>query len=116
MIHNFTHSFVGGCNYVDGAHVYEDLYSLAIKKNGEPLTIDWLTPNMSQLALLTPRIRKSVDYYLEWLPEHAEKSGVLLGRLIEFKTEIYINRSRQIRVKATAIDNNGKEHSCFVWA
>ncbi|MGR3073756.1 hypothetical protein ABMY53_22555, partial [Vibrio vulnificus] len=39
MNHNFTHSFVGGCNYVDDAFIFEDLYTLARLNKGKPVQI-----------------------------------------------------------------------------
>ncbi|WP_242518095.1 hypothetical protein [Vibrio vulnificus] len=81
MAHNFTHSFVGGCNYVDDAFIFEDLYTLARLNKGKPVQISWVPVRTEELFRLTPRIRKSIGYYREWLPKHAASHNVSLDRL-----------------------------------
>lgn len=115
MIHNFTHSFVGGCNYVDDAHVYEDLHQVARSHIGEKVIISWLPVKTDELFKLTPRIVKSIRYYRDWFPKHTASHKVDLDHLEEYRTEIYIAKNHRLYVKAVAVDDRGKEYSCFVW-
>ncbi len=90
MAHNFTHSFVGGCNYVDDAFVFEDLYTLARLNKGKPVQISWVPVRTEELFRLTPRVRKSIGYYREWLPKHAAGHNVSLDCLKEFYLQVYM--------------------------
>ncbi|NAX49390.1 hypothetical protein CAG70_20615 [Photobacterium halotolerans] len=114
MIHNFTHSFVGDCNYVDDAFVIEDLYKIARLKKGEVVIITWHPVKTEELFKLTPRVRKAIGYYRDWFPKHAENHRVPLEHLTEYRTEVFMANNHQLCVKAVAIDDRGKEYSCYV--
>ncbi|GLO63460.1 hypothetical protein MACH09_39680 [Vibrio sp. MACH09] len=116
MAHNFTHSFIGGCNYVDGAFVFEDLYTLARLQPEKKLRISWLPQRTEELFRLTPRVRKSLSYYRDWLPRHAASHNIELEHLVEFYTEVYMARNHQIYVKAITIDDRGKIIEQYVYA
>nr|WP_192928757.1 hypothetical protein [Photobacterium alginatilyticum] len=116
MIHNFTHSFVGGCNYVDDAFIFEDLFKLARLKKGEVVTVTWHPVKTEELFKLTPRVRKSIGYYRDWFPKHAASHGVSLEHLAEYRTEVFMAKNHQIYVRAVAVDDRGKEYSCYVWS
>ncbi len=116
MAHNFTHSFVGGCNYVDDAFIFEDLYTLARLNKGKPVLISWVPVRTEELFRLTPRIRKSIGYYREWLPKHAASHNVSLERLKEFYLQVYMAENHQVYVKAVTVDDRGKRVEQYVYA
>ncbi|MEF1279434.1 hypothetical protein QTO05_09800 [Vibrio fortis] len=91
MAHNFTHSFVGGCNYVDDAFIFEGLYTLARLNKGKPVQISWL-------------------------PKHAASHNVSLDRLKEFYLQVYMAKNRQVYVKAITVDDRGKRVEQYVYA
>ncbi|MFS1419339.1 hypothetical protein BCU26_003540 [Vibrio splendidus] len=116
MAHNFTHSFVGGCNYVDGAFIFEDLYTLARLNKGKPVQLSWVPVRTEEFFRLTPRIKKSIGYYREWLPKHAVSHNVSLDRLKEFYLQVYMAKNHQIYVKAITVDDRGKRVEQYVYA
>ncbi|HFQ5285849.1 TPA: hypothetical protein ACGUMG_004326 [Vibrio vulnificus] len=116
MAHNFTHSFVGGCNYVDDAFIFEDLYTLARLNKGTPVQISWVPVRTEELFRLTPRIRKSIGYYREWLPKHVASHNVSLECLKEFYLQVYMAENHQIYVKAVTVDDRGKRVEQNVYA
>ncbi|HCG6540169.1 TPA: hypothetical protein NJ353_002746 [Vibrio parahaemolyticus] len=116
MARNFTHSFVGGGNYVDDAFIFEDLYTLARLNKGKPVQISWVPARTEELFRLTPRIRKSIGYYREWLPKHSASHNVSLVRLKEFYLQVYIAKNHQVYVKAITVDERGKRVEQYVYA
>ncbi|QUJ70466.1 hypothetical protein KDD30_20450 (plasmid) [Photobacterium sp. GJ3] len=116
MAHNFTHSFVGGCNYVDGTFIIEDLYTLARLNRGKPVQISWIPVQTEELFRLTPRIRKSIGHYREWLPKHAASHNVTLECVKEFYLQVYMAKNHQVYVKAITVDDRGKRLEQYVYA
>lgn len=116
MAHNFAHSFVGGCNYVDDAFVFEDLYTLARLNKGKPVQISWVPVRTEELFRLTPRIRKSIGYYREWLPKHAARHNVSLDCLKEFYLQVYMAKNHQIYVEVVTVDDRDKRVEQHVYA
>ncbi|EOC1853728.1 hypothetical protein [Vibrio parahaemolyticus] len=116
MAHNFTRSFVGGCNYVDDAFVFEDLYTLAHLNKGKPVQISWVPVRTEELFRLTPRVRKSIGYYREWLPKHAAGHNVSLDCLKEFYLQVYMAKNHQIYVEVVTVDDRGKRVEQHVYA
>ncbi|MDF4588333.1 hypothetical protein P3544_23310 [Vibrio parahaemolyticus] len=116
MAHNFTHSFVGGCNYVDDAFIFEDLYTLAHLNKGKPVQISWVPVRTEELFRFTPRIRKSIGYYREWLPKHAVSHKVSLERLKEFYLQVYMAENHQVYVKVVTVDDRDKRVEQYVYA
>ncbi|GKW51353.1 hypothetical protein NCCP2140_04060 [Pseudoalteromonas sp. NCCP-2140] len=115
LIHNFTHSFVGGCNYVDGKFIYEDLFELAQQKSGEKVIIQWIPRIEASNPELTKRVKESISFYQQWLPKLANSLGVSLDHLVEYQTEIYLTKTRQINIRAFGQDDRGKKYEYFVW-
>jgi len=116
MAHNFTHSFVGGCNYVDDAFIFEDLYTIARLNKGKSVQISWVPVRTEELFRLTPRIIKSIGYYREWLSKHAARHNVSLERLKEFYLQVYMAENHQVYVKAVTVDDRGKRVEQYVYA
>ncbi|WP_017218711.1 hypothetical protein [Pseudoalteromonas sp. NJ631] len=114
LVHNFTHSFVGGCNYLDGKFIFEDLFELAKQRKGSKVVIQWLPFTKQQDPELSMRVRSSIGFYLDWLPKMASSLGVELEKLTDYRTEVYITLPRTICVKAIAHDDRGKEYSYIV--
>lgn len=111
--HNFSHSFVSYMNYVDDGHVVDDLRQLARQANGERISIHWI-PDSERQALLPERVLKSIASYKAWLPGLVSSSGASVEMIVEFRTDIFLKRSRQIAVEAYLLDDRGKEHVCNV--
>ena len=106
---------MSGMNYFDEDHVYNDLKKLARKNIGKKVVVNWLSNNAANNVEFTPRVRKSIRHYKQHLPKLAASHKIDLIHLREYRTEIYIAKNHRLYVKAIAIDDNGKEHSCFVW-
>ncbi|MCK8123904.1 MULTISPECIES: hypothetical protein [unclassified Pseudoalteromonas] len=115
LVHNFTHSFMGGCNYHDGRFIFEDVYDLAIKRSGQKVIIQWLPQTEHQDIELTKRVKESIGFYQQWLPKMAKGLGVSIDNLVEYQTEVYLTKTRQINVRAIALDDRGKSYEYFVW-
>lgn len=113
IAHNFSHSFVSYMNYVDDAHVIDDLRQLARQANGEWVCIHWIPDSMQQ-APLPQRVLKSIANYKAWLPSHIHNSGANIEAIREFRTDIFLKPNKQIAVEAHLIDDRGKEHVCSV--
>lgn len=113
VAHNFSHSFVSFMNYVDDAHVIDDLRQLARKAGGERISIHWL-PDQTPQAHLTPRVLKSIANYKARLPEHVRACGASIEAIREFRTDIYLKPGKQLAVEAYLLDDRGREHVCNV--
>lgn len=114
LIHNFTHSFVSDCNYVDGKFVHEDIFELAANRKGAKVIVTWLPKIPKQDPELTERVLKSIEYYIDWLPQMAASLNVDIDRLVDYRTEVYLTILRKISVKAIAHDDQGREYSYMV--
>ena len=82
--HNFTHSFVSYTNYVDGGFVIDDLHEVARSRYEGPLRIYWIPEHKSNVERLSDRVEKSIHYFRNWLPEHAENHDVDISSIQEF--------------------------------
>lgn len=114
LIHNFTHSFVGGCNYLDDRFIFEDLFDLAKAREGKKVIINWLPITDSHDPELSERVKASIDFYQQWLPKMAASLDVDIVHLLDYRTEVYLTKHRNINVKAIAHDDRGKEYEYFV--
>ncbi|WP_213605461.1 hypothetical protein [Pseudoxanthomonas japonensis] len=116
MAHNWSHSFMSGMNYVDGAFVFEDMYQLARDRKGQKVTVTWIPERPEELFALTPRVRESLKYYRKALPEHLARHQVELSAITEMRTEVYVAENHRMYVRSYVLDSRGKEHVQFVWA
>ena len=116
MAHNWTHSFMSGMNYVDGNFVFEDMYQLARDRRGQKVTVTWIPDRPEELFGLTPRVRESLKYYRNALPEHLGRHQIDPGAISEMRTEVYVAENHRMYVRSYVLDNRGKEHVQFVWA
>ena len=96
-------------NYVDGEFVFKELKGLAVKANGEKISIYWLYPEDKVVPLFSERISKSIEYYKEWLPRLLSQHELESSVIAELRTDIYISPNRQLEVQAYARDIDGKE-------
>lgn len=110
LSHNLSHSYVSFENYVDGEFVFKELRELAVKANGEKVSIYWLYPENKVVPLFNQRITKSIEYYREWLPKLLVQHELEASVIEELRTDIYLAANRQIEVQAYARDINGKEY------
>jgi len=111
LSHNLTHSYVSFENYVDGEFVFKDLKELALKANGEKISIYWVFPEGKVIPLFNDRINKSIEYYKKWLPKLLSQHELDLSVISELRTDIYIAFNKQLEVQAYARDINGKVYT-----
>ena len=97
-------------NYVDGGFVFKELKELAVKANGEKVSIFWLYPENKVIPLFSERVTKSIEYYKEWLPRLLTQHELDASVIAELRTDIYIAPNKQLEVQAYARDINGKEY------
>lgn len=110
LSHNLSHSYVSFENYVDGEFVFKELRELALKANGEKISIYWLYPKNKVVPLFSDRITKSIEYYKLWLPKLLAQHELEALVIAELRTDIYLAPNRQLEVQAFARDINGKEY------
>jgi len=110
LSHNLSHSYVSFENYVDGEFVFKELRELALKANGEKISIYWLYPENKVVPLFSDRITKSIEYYKLWLPKLLAQHELEALVIAELRTDIYLAPNRQLEVQAFARDINGKEY------
>ena len=110
LSHNLSHSYVSFENFVDGEFIFNELKELAVKANGERVSIYWLYPENRAIPLFSERVTKSIDYYKEWLPRLLAQHELDASVITELRTDIYIAPNKQIEVQSYARDINGKEY------
>lgn len=111
LVHNFSHSFMGGCNYVDDGFVFADLITLARSRRGAPVIIQWWPQTAEHDPELSDRVLKSIGYYQIWLPRLSASLGVSLTHLDNYRTELYLTINRTVIVKAIAQDDKGRVYN-----
>lgn len=110
LIHNFSHSFMGGCNYVDDGFIFEDLISLARSRRGAPVIIQWWPQTATHDPELSARTLKSIGYYQIWLHKLAQNLACSLPNLHDYRTEIFLTIRRSVAVRAIAHDDKGRAY------
>ena len=107
-IHNHGHSFLSSMNYVDGAHVVDEIYR--IRSLGYDIEIDWISGRWICDKAPTERIQKSISYWKAHLTKHLQSQNVeydKLSRLI-----LVIPASGRKYMAAT--DDRGRGHKIYV--
>ena len=113
-LHNFGHSFISLMNYVDDEYVGDLLLQLAKADPSNSVTI-----NFSSGAVLPPtasahsRLRKSIEYWGDWLPKHLESQNVRFDSLSEI-TLVFRLTNKGTVVSVDALDDRGVHHSVSV--
>jgi hypothetical protein len=103
-IHNFGHSFASYENYIDSDFV---LYELnAIHRKGHEIRIDWKTGDFQPYQFLSPRIRKSVSFWMVSLEEHFQRQNVDPNLLQTFEFVWPVKQGHYV----VALDDRGVEH------
>ena len=113
--HNWTHSFMSDMNYVDGAFVCEDVKELARQRRPEKVIISWIPTRDHELEALSPRARRCVLAYREGLDSFFLRNDVDKSAVEEMRTEVYVEDTFRMFVRAYARDNRGKQYTAFVW-
>jgi len=116
MVHNWSHSFMSGMNYVDGRFVFEDVYDLARERRGEKVTISWIPIRTEELFGHTPRVLECIRAYRRDLEKHLLRHQVDARARTDLRTEVWMAENFRMYVRAYALDDRGKEHTAFVWA
>lgn len=112
--HNHVHSFVSYTNYFDSGYVIDDVLAEARFPNEGPVLIHWVPELASNVKFQAQRVYKSIEHYRSTLPAHAARHNVDLGKIKEFRIEVYRMPSHQIRVDSLLIDDRGKEYRQIV--
>ena len=107
-IHNFGHSFLSLMNYVEGGYVIDDLMDIVSK--GCDIEIDWLARTFTPQEEVTPRIKKSMDYYVADLKRHMQSQDVDVDRILALK----LHWPAQGRKYMWARDDRGKTYKIYV--
>jgi hypothetical protein len=107
IAHNFSHSFLSWGSAV------EPLLKLARDANGERVSIQWI-PEAPNERRWPPRTTECIAIFRKWLPKHIAASGGEVERIREFRTDIFLNRKKQMAAEAYILDDRGKEHVCNV--
>jgi hypothetical protein len=115
MAHNWSHSFMSYMNYVDEAVVCEELYALARQRRGERIVVSWVPQDPAAEATLPARTQKSLGFYRGGLEKHMLSHNVDPSAVRQFRTEIWVDSSHRMNVRAVAIDDRGKGHEAYVW-
>ena len=101
-------------NYVDGGFVYEDIKALARRRRPEKIVISWIPIRDDELEALSPRAKTCVLAYRAALDGFLGRNGVDKSTVEELRTEVYVEDTFRMYVRAYARDNRGKQYTAFV--
>jgi hypothetical protein len=107
-IHNLGHSFTSLMNYVDDGYVIDELSDIHDK--GQDIEVNWLTGSFKPEAFVSRRIRKSIGYWKDNLPNHLRRHEVVPAALTQL---LFYWRARE-RKQMLAIDDRGKSYRVYV--
>ena len=107
-IHNFGHSFTSHMNFVDDDYVIDELSN--IHRKGFDIEVDWLSRKVSPDQMVSPRLRKSIDYWGDSLKKHLSSHNVELERLDSLMF-VWPSGERKFML---ARDDRGKEYKMYV--
>lgn len=86
-----------------------DLREVGRKEYEGPLRIYWIPEKPPNVDELPHRVNRSISYFREWLPRHADHHHVDVAAIQEFYLEMYRLPSHQLRVDSVLVDDRGKE-------
>lgn len=109
MLHNFGHSFCSLMNYVDGEYVIDILPDVIRKADGHEIHIRFPSGDIVPGVRCPEKLRKSIDYYVEWLPKHAASHGVALVRISDIQLTV-TGTHAGIRYSVQAKDDRGVKY------
>lgn len=107
-IHNFGHSFLSLMNFVDDGYVIDELFNIVSK--GYDIEINWLNNSFKPEKEITPRIKKSMDYYFANIKEHLQSQQVDVNHIKVMKLHYPANGRKYMWAK----DDRGKEYKIYV--
>jgi len=115
MAHNFVHSFFSVTNYVDDGFVKDDLFEYAqnLPKGGKFL-IQFFPTEEKIHDCFNDRIKKSIGYYQEDLPNHCSKHSIDLNCIKLFQATLAKTPTHKLVAIANVIDDRGKQHKEIV--
>lgn len=113
IAHNFTHSFVSDMNVDDEGLLRPELWQLARKARSKRISIHWLPASRQQMRL-PARVLGSIARYKARLPQHCHDAGASIESILEFRTDIFLQKNGQIAIEAHLLDDRGVEHACSV--
>jgi hypothetical protein len=116
MLHNFAHSFVSLMNYYDDTYIIDILPKIIKKSENKEVKIYFPSGKIDP-PLHTHKkkriIEKSIAYYKDWLPKHAQSHNVELERL----SDIHITGKktfRGVKYRIKARDDRGVEYDIHI--
>lgn len=111
-IHNLGHSFMSGMNWVDGAHIKDDINELA-RKEPDGVWINFSTGVIKPAAANTRRIKMSVAGYRASLSDFLIRHNVDPAALSD--VTLHYQRTKQGgQLVMLAVDDRGVEHKVLV--
>jgi hypothetical protein len=111
-IHNLGHSFMSGINWVDGAHIKDDINELA-RKESDGVWINFSTGEIKPAAANTRRIKLSVAGYQASLGDFLLRHNVNPAALSDV-TLHYRRTTQGGQLVMLAVDDRGVEHKMLV--
>jgi hypothetical protein len=112
MLHNFAHSFVSLMNYVDNKYIIDILSEIMKKAENKEVKIYFPSgkieppPNDHNKKRT---IDKSIGYYNDWLPKHAQSHNVELEKLSNIHL-VGKSTFRGVKYRIKARDDRGIEY------
>lgn len=105
---------MSGMNYFDHDHVMYEVQRIAINHPGHEVRINFVTGTVEPEGIpVRPRLRKSIDHYMERLPEHLSSHNVD-GACLEDVVLHHVATNRGHQTYMNARDDRGVEHVVFV--
>ena len=107
-IHNFGHSFTSLMNYVDGGYVIDELADMHAQ--GLDIEVDWLSGSFKPAAFVSGRIRSSIGYWKDRLPNHLRRHEIEPAALTQL---LFVWPAREGK-QMLAVDDRGKSYRVYV--
>lgn len=95
--------------------VNEDMKELARQRWPERVIVSWIPNRDHELEALSTRAKACVLAYRERLNGFLVRNGVDKSAIAEMRTEVYVEGTFRLYVRAFALDNRGKQYAAFLW-
>ena len=113
MLHNFGHSFCSLMNYVDGEYIIDILPDVIRKADGHEIHILFPSGDIVPAVSCPKKLRKSIYYYVDWLPKHAASHELALVRISDIQLTV-TGTHVGIRYSVQAKDDRGVEYDICI--
>jgi len=110
LIHNWSHQFISLMNYVDDDYVFDEMMRLLSGREVDEITLDPLNRTIAPVCARTPRLKKSLLHYSDWLLHQMKSVNVQPHELGSFNLVVKRRDGGQAEFTAVATDDRGKEY------